>query len=406
MNTNGSGYSRNCICISLIKRIHALKLFFFKQARLAERHLVRVGLLRTKFDSPHDCPSALKVFDNHYDSSSGAWRIRSNNLRNLFRRNKLISYDAVEMEVGHFYYSFVRMTGVRNILETGVSRGYSTLCLAAALHRNDNGGHVWAIDPFVVDHAWDGSEVEDHISFIPKRSQDALPDVHELRFDLMVIDSLHDYETCVWEVINFEPQLKNGGYLILHDSVYFAGVQAVVQQLRQNPRFEVLSMPTPRRHGTTRSNFPGLTLVRKLSNDGGKLAYDERYQRWVIYPSRKKQDLNEAVVFAASEGLLRIPDSSKGETTLRLEQEIQLPDDFAQARFIEEGDSRLSVNELHIPQLVYVEHYEGETAIIRGVFSADLKICNDSGRKKSWGFAKLDEVDIRKGTDTVYFMHE
>jgi len=242
--------------------------------------------------------------------------------------------------------------------------------------------------------------------FIPKRSQEALADVGGVKFDLLVIDSLHDYETCVWEVINYEPQLKNGGYLILHDSVYFAGVQAVVQRLHENPRFEVVTLPTPRRHGSTRSNFPGLTLVRKLSSDGANISYNKHYERGVIYPSRKRQELGKMPVFNASEGIFYIPDSPRGEMTLRFEKQIRPPDDLAEACFIE-TDEACSANAtgFYLSQLVYVEYFEGDTAIIRGYFSAYLTMRKGPGNKTLWEFESLDEIDYDKEIEPVFFMY-
>ena len=374
----------------------------------AELLLTRAGVLKVRHDSPHGVPVALLAFENLYDPPSGAWRATGAGVRGFFRRNAPLLYDAVEMEVGHFYHSFVRMTGVRQILETGVSRGYSTLCLASALRRNGEAGHLWAIDPYVVPHIWEGTGLEPVITYVPKRSQDALADVRGLEFDLLVVDSLHDYETCVWEVVNFERQLRVGGYLLLHDSIYFAGVHAVVEQLQRNPRFAVVTLPTPRRHGTTSDNYPGLTVVRKLQAGGPELSFEDKYRRWVIYPSRPRQELAGQPVFVASEGRLYLPSLSGCAATLRIDPQTRLPEGLANARFSPEGTDSLPAAEagstsqgtasgtLRLSHLAYVEHFEGDTAIVRGYYALELEEEHGNCGARGWRVRNLIELDTPK----------
>ncbi len=109
-------------------------------------------------DAPAIFPVALRLFEQLYNEETGGYMVPGPDvpLHRLGRGNYRgqDQYDAVEMEVGHFYYSFIRMTKPVMVLETGVSRGYSTSCIAAALKRNGD-GHVYAIDPKKCPHLWD-----------------------------------------------------------------------------------------------------------------------------------------------------------------------------------------------------------------------------------------------------------
>lgn len=229
-------------------------------------------------------PQELIDFEKLYDSTTGGWHVPPGIIKiNQFKKElyPIIFYDSVEQEVGHFYYVIVKMLKPAIVLETGVSRGYSTTCVASALFENGKAGHIYAIDPADYPHIWP-EKLKAYITWIPKRSQDALQDVNMKKYDLLIIDSLHDYDTCAWEVINFEPLLKVGGIILMHDTLCFDGVGAVVGQLITNSRFEVITLNTPRTHGNPQSRCPGLTLVRKLKDGDPIIKYEDKFSGWFV----------------------------------------------------------------------------------------------------------------------------
>jgi predicted O-methyltransferase YrrM len=231
----------------------------------------------------HPFPTELRKFEHMYDSASGNWKVPFPAVKikvfdkNLFPR---LMADSVEVETGHFLYSFVKLVGSQVVLETGVSRGYSTSCIASALKHNASGGKVYAIDSFRYPHLWEGTDLEEFIVFIHRWSQESLPDVEGLEFDLLVIDSLHNYETCVWEVANFEKQLKPGGYILMHDSLHYDGVGAVVRQLQENPRFETITLPTPRGKLDAGPRRSGISIVRKIRCGEPAVQHELQYSGW------------------------------------------------------------------------------------------------------------------------------
>src|SRR5262245_22532950 len=67
--------------------------------------------------------------------------------------------------------------------------------------------------------------------------------------DMLILDSHHSYDVLSAELQLYEPMLRPGGYLLLHDSLCYAGVAAVVEQLYRDGRFDVITFDTYRRSG-------------------------------------------------------------------------------------------------------------------------------------------------------------
>lgn len=220
-------------------------------------------------------PQKLRAYEQLYDQITGGWI-------NPSVQTQQRDYGSVELEVGRFWYAFVRLTNPKMILETGTYLGYSTSCLASAISHNREGGHLYTIDPYHTQHLWEQTELTSLITWIPKHSQDAFADVREYQFDLLVLDSDHNYKTVMWELINFEKLLNIGGYILMHDSLFYDGVGAAVKQLSVNSRFEVLTTTSPRTHGNPAIRCPGITIIRKVSVNGVPLQYEAMFNDWYI----------------------------------------------------------------------------------------------------------------------------
>ncbi len=219
-------------------------------------------------------PESLLKYESLYKWDTGGWY-------NPNADNQL-DYASVELEVGRFFYAFVLLTQPRNILETGVYRGYSTCNMASALNLLNNNGHIYCIDPMHTYHLWENTELESSISWIPKLSQESLDILKDKKFDLLVLDSDHHYDTAVWELINFERMLNAGGHILMHDSIFFDGVGAAVKQLCNNPRFEVITLNTPRKSHLADTRCPGMTIVRKKSDEGPELKFENEFKGWFV----------------------------------------------------------------------------------------------------------------------------
>jgi predicted O-methyltransferase YrrM len=226
-------------------------------------------------------PGPVRAWERLYDSRTGGWRCAEPLLDNPPFVAEVVDawtreyqerplYWAVELEVGRFYYWFVRLTRPQYVLETGTNGGYSTSMLGAALKTLGHDGRLLSLDLVRMHHLFAATEVADVVQFV--EADTAVVDPTSFgcpHFDLLVLDSGHHYGCIATELQRFEPHLKAGGYMLLHDSLYFDGVGLAVEQLMRNPRFEIVTLDTPRTHGRPGSRSPGLTVVRKnLADDG------------------------------------------------------------------------------------------------------------------------------------------
>lgn len=250
----------------------ALK-FMDDEKKLAVMNLIS-STLNNEFQNGNygNMPGTLLNYESLYKWDTGGWH-------NPIVDNQL-DYASVELEVGRFFYAFVLLTQPRTILETGVYKGYSTCNMASALRLLNNEGHIYCIDPMQTCHLWENTELEGMISWIPKLSQESLDILKDKKFDLLVLDSDHSYDTVMWELMNFEKMLNEGGHILMHDSIIFDGVGAAVKQLYNNPRFEVITLNTPRKSHLPNTRCPGVTIVRKKSNEGPELKYENEFKGW------------------------------------------------------------------------------------------------------------------------------
>ena len=210
-------------------------------------------------------PSFVKSFERSYDCKSGGYR---------FPNENYLNFACVEVPVGRFYYALILLlggTGISCVLETGTNIGYSTIMLAAALKEVNPRAVLYTIDIENFPHIFDYVQDFDNVVFLNGSSinVDLPPDIV---IDILVIDSDHSYTVCMNELLRFEPLLKVDGYILMHDTLYYNSVGYCVAQLKDNPRFEVITFETPRIHA---SGSPGLSVIRKNSANGFPLYFDD-----------------------------------------------------------------------------------------------------------------------------------
>lgn len=349
-----------------------------------------------KSDAPPTFPRVMHLFERSYDEQTGGWHSFFEDILNLKFdriRQSLIQYDSIELEVGHFYYQFIRLTKPLNVLETGVSKGYSTCCIAAALKKNRHKGHVYCVDPFPYPHLWLGTDLEQYITYFPKKSQDALPELGARTYDLLVIDSLHNYDTCMWEIMNFDKFLKPGGYILMHDSIFFEGVKAVVKQLMRNPRFEVVTLNTPRTHGTNQP-CPGISVVRKIRDGEPALIFENCYKGWEVYGLKSSKDLQHEAVYDCFTRKLHVPRIISHESLIGMEFEMMQDkkDGFIRFQLISERivekvllrknnspeNSEAifddATNTLYLPRVISLDNGDQDPASVNGYYEARLQL--------------------------------
>ncbi len=115
-----------------------------------------------------------------------------------------------------------------NVLELGTRGGVSTAALLAGVERS--GGHVWSID---VEDCSSVAQGHAQWTFIQGDSRD--PNLTAQKtgnepFDLILVDTFHQYEVTQAELSLWGPHIKPGGTICLHDPETFPGVRRAAQE--------------------------------------------------------------------------------------------------------------------------------------------------------------------------------
>ncbi len=219
-------------------------------------------------------PERVRSVASSYDPLSGCYRNEDGTLDPCH----------TEIETLETWNGFLKCIKPKTVVETGVYYGLSTCYIAAALRDNKiSGAKVHSIDPWDLDHYWQGSDLEEYVQFYKMSTQDAVQHISHLEIDVLIIDSIHTYDQSSWELQALEPQLKEGGYIIMHDSLYFDGVGRTAKHLYDLSRFEVITFETPRTSKVDTVDQPvsmGCTIARKIRN-GPPIVRDEA---WTAVP--------------------------------------------------------------------------------------------------------------------------
>jgi predicted O-methyltransferase YrrM len=124
----------------------------------------------------------------------------------------------VEVEVGEFLYSFVRMAKPDLILETGTHLGISSVYMALACQRNKRGKVLtYEVLEGLRQEAqalWIDVDVANEIDSVLKSSLDVSLD-KDVKIDILFLDSEPQYRFAEFE--KFWPNLRDGGFIFIHD---------------------------------------------------------------------------------------------------------------------------------------------------------------------------------------------
>lgn len=116
----------------------------------------------------------------------------------------------------------------RLAIECGVWEGNVTVPMAMGLKQN--GGLLVSIDIDLTRPALkekiDRNNIQ-NVNFLQMSDLNFKLEGHRESFDIVYIDSLHDYEHVVKQLFLYDEYLKKGGVFILHDIVAYSGVGLV-----------------------------------------------------------------------------------------------------------------------------------------------------------------------------------
>jgi hypothetical protein len=195
----------------------------------------------------------------------------------------------------------------------------------------------------------------------------------------------------MWEVMNFEKLLKTGGYILMHDSIYFEGVKAVVKQLTRNPRFEVVTLNTPRTHGTNQP-CPGISVVKKIRDGEPALIFENCYKGWEVYGSKSFNDLQHEAVYDCSARKLHVPRivSQDSLTGMEFEMMQDKKEGFIRFQLTSEriGEKVLlrknnspesseaifdgAAKTLYLPRVISIDNWNHDPVSVNGYYEARL----------------------------------
>jgi len=138
---------------------------------------------------------SLGMFDEIGEYTAKRWRDR-----NDLNYHKFGCFYRSNLERGILLYSLIRMFDVKNILEVGFGRGYSTFCAVKAFLDAGIDGKVHSIDPNFDENFLNAlTQIFDkrffsHIFLHPGTSKSVYPSLNDQKFDLIIIDGDHTEE--------------------------------------------------------------------------------------------------------------------------------------------------------------------------------------------------------------------
>lgn len=153
-------------------------------------------------------------------------------------------------------------TGI-NALEIGVAQGYTSFFMATAVKYNSmrygmNGKYI-GIDIGDKTEQFNEMKAMDlPVEFMHMDSLEAIPQIKDIKFDVIFQDGYHNTEHCLKELELFYPMLNDNGdgYLIIHD--VYAYCEEYYKTMMKDSRYKFESVRF--------LNNYGLAICRKMEN--------------------------------------------------------------------------------------------------------------------------------------------
>lgn len=126
----------------------------------------------------------------------------------------------------------------KTVLELGTAKGESTLALLLGVSGND--GLVFSIDLDDCSAAKELIEASGLTPYWKFIHSDDLSVEWDAQIDMLFVDTSHLFQHTLDELGKFEPWVKEGGLIVLHDTISFPQVkQAVVAYIGKHSNFHI-----------------------------------------------------------------------------------------------------------------------------------------------------------------------
>jgi len=138
---------------------------------------------------------------------------------------------------GHllFLYNLTRETKSKNIIEIGLGGANSAIAFLLAL--KSNRGKLISIDCNPKKEAIErikNLRFEKNWELLEGFSQEVVNKIPKnLKIDILLIDGKHSYNQCKLDYKLYEPMVKNGGFILFHDSAIIKGVIKFTNKLKK-----------------------------------------------------------------------------------------------------------------------------------------------------------------------------
>lgn len=166
---------------------------------------------------------------------------------------------SAERETGHALYSVLRLLRPQNVAEIGIYNGASSLCIAQALHDNNDAGHLHCVEVddyniALTHHHLREAGLAELASFYHGSSHDSALVAQLPSCEFVFVDGDHSYEGARSDFELFRGKLSPRGMMLYHDTIKIMALRQLMQEISESGDFDVFTVAT--------SDGDGITFLR------------------------------------------------------------------------------------------------------------------------------------------------
>ena len=154
-----------------------------------------------------------------------------------------------EHEVGMLLGAFIKTSGLTRVLDLGTYTGKTTDAMLQALPEN---GSIISVD--IEDHRTETFKeicgFDTRIKYIIGDSIETCKSLYGQKFDLIFVDTVHEWSYALPEFKAIELLINKGGILAYHDSIKFEGIERLMNYAKVFG-YNAITIDTPAANGLT-----------------------------------------------------------------------------------------------------------------------------------------------------------
>ena len=154
-----------------------------------------------------------------------------------------------EHEVGMLLGAFIKTSGLTRVLDLGTYTGKTTDAMLQALPEN---GTIISVD--IEDHRGETFKeicgFDTRIKYVLGDSIETCKSLYGQKFDLIFVDTVHEWSYALPEFKAIELLINKGGVLAYHDSIKFEGIERLMNYAKVFG-YNAVTINTPAANGLT-----------------------------------------------------------------------------------------------------------------------------------------------------------